>query len=208
MLRGFDFEAASPIAPQAPGLNLKGATLFAAVNGQPRYSFDSDYNNFQPRVGFAWHVRDKWVIRGGYGLTYLGEHERGAPQGFSRTTPSTTTIDNLTPAVTLANPFANQPGGRLLEPIGASLGAGSFLGEGLNVNFMSRPLPYSHQYSFDIERELPHNFLVEAGYAGNTSRSLPAGVNVNVIPSSQLGRRLPNGQIDQAWYNERVPSPM
>jgi len=206
-LRGFDFNAASPLASRVQG--LKGAVLFAGVGGQPRGAFEPDRNNFQPRIGVAYRVGQKWVLRGGYGLYYLGQNEFGASQGFSRRTNATISNDGgLTPAVGLANPFANQAGGLLLSPIGASEGPASFLGEGLTVNFLDRPLPYSHQYSFDIERELPGNMLAEVAYVGNMTRKLPVGVGVNVLPASELGRRTASGAIDTAYYTTAIPNPM
>jgi len=208
-LRGFDFNAASPIAQQAAGLNLKGAVQFANSNGQPRGAFDPDRNNFQPRIGLAYRVSDKWVIRGGYGLYYLGQNELGSTQGFSRRTNAVTTTDGgLTPAVSIDNAFANLPGGRLLAPIGNSLGASSFLGEGIAANYLNRPLPYSHQYSFDIERELPFQMLAEIAYVGNATRKLPLGAASSFIPASELGRRNAAGAIDSAYYTARVPNPM
>jgi len=209
MLRGFDFNAASPIASRAQGLNLKGGVLFAASDGRPRGAFETDRNNFQPRLGAAYRIGQKWVVRGGYGLYYLGQNEPGAASGFSRRTNFVTSLDNnLTPAVTVENPVTTLPGGLLLNPIGASQGLASFLGEGLGVNYLNRPLPYSHQYSFDIERELPGNMLVEVAYVGNLTRKLPLGVNVNALPASELGRRTAAGVIDTAYYTGRVPNPM
>lgn len=207
MLRGFDFNVASPIASQVQGLNLKGGVLFADSNN--RRAFNPDRNNFQPRIGMAWNITKKLVLRGGYGLYYLGQNEAGAPSGFSRTSSAITTTDgNLTPAVSLQNAFANLPGGRLLSPVGNSLGLSSFLGEGIGVNFLDRKIPSSHQYSIDIQRELPGNLLVEAGYVSNISRDLPVGVNLNVTPADQLGRRTAAGAIDTAYYTGQVPNPM
>ncbi|HWQ56981.1 MAG TPA: TonB-dependent receptor [Bryobacteraceae bacterium] len=208
MVRGLDLNAASPIAAQAAGLGLKGAMLFANKDGQPRTSFVSDKNNLQPRIGVAWRVRPKWVLRGGYGLYYLGQNETGSNQGFSQTTNAITTTDNLTPAVTFANAFALLPNGQLLAATGSSAGAASFLGQGITVNWLDRPLPYSHQYSFDIQRELPGNILVEVGYVGNQTRKLPIDGNPNAIFASALNRRTASGTIDTAWYNEKVANPM
>jgi len=209
MLRGFDFNATSPIAQQAAGLNLKGAVMFANANGLPRTAFNPDRNNFQPRVGVAYKLAPGWVLRGGYGSYFLGQNEAGAPQGFSRNTGAITTTDGgLRPAVTLQNPFALLPGGRLLQAIGNSLGAASFLGEGIGVNNLDRKMPSSHQYSIDVQRELPGDILVEAGYVGNTSRNLPVGAAVNVLPADQLGRRTAAGVIDSAYYTAPVPNPM
>jgi outer membrane receptor protein involved in Fe transport len=39
-------------------------------NGVPRAGFNSDGNNFAPRLGLAWSVRNTTVIRAGYGLYY------------------------------------------------------------------------------------------------------------------------------------------
>jgi hypothetical protein len=208
MVRGMDLFAPSPIAAQAKGMDLKGQILFAGVNGQPRGSFDPDKNNFAPRVGVAYRLREKWVVRGGYGLYYLGQGENGSNQGFSQRTNGIISTNALTPAVDVTNAFALLPGGRLLDAVGAGEGAASFLGQGVTVNWLDRPLPYSHQYSFDIQRELPKGLLVEVGYVGNLSRKLPVGVGIRNLPVEQLNRRLPNGQIDLAYYNQQVANPM
>jgi hypothetical protein len=209
MVRGLDMNAASPIAGQAAGLNLKGAVLFSNVAGQPRGAFDKDRNNFQPRVGLAYRLGSNWVVRGGYGLYYLGQNETGALQGFSQTTNAITSTDgNLTPAVNLQNAFANLPGGRLYSPIGSSQGAASFLGQTISPNYLARFLPSSHQYSIDIERQLPGNMMAEVGYVGNRSRGLPVNTVANFVPTSELNRRTPAGAIDTAYYTARVNNPM
>ncbi|MCS7024288.1 MAG: TonB-dependent receptor [Bryobacteraceae bacterium] len=208
-LRGMDFNAPSPIANRVQGLTLRGAIQFANRDGQPRGAFEPDRNNWQPRIGAAYRIGEKWVVRGGYGLYYLGQNEIGAAQGFSQPTSVIASVDGgLTPAVNLSNPFANQPGGRLLEPVGASQGAASFLGQAVTVNYLRRPLPFSHQYSFDIERELPWNTVAEVAYVGNITRKLPIATGLNVVPANQLGRLNAAGQIDTAYYTERIPNPM
>ncbi|MBI2686765.1 MAG: TonB-dependent receptor [Acidobacteria bacterium] len=208
MVQSLDINAASPIAAQAAGLNLKGAVKFANVGGAPRGSFASDRNNWAPRAGFAYRIGTKWVVRGGYGLYYLGQSATGSNQGYSQRTTAAVTIDNLRPAVSLSNAFVNLPGGRLLAAVGNTEGAASFLGQGINVNFQNRPLPYSHQYSFDIQRELPGGILFEAAYVGNQTKKLPINVNANYVPASELGRRTATGAIDTAYYNTQVPNPM
>jgi hypothetical protein len=208
-LGAFDFNAQSPIAGSVQGLRLMGVPSFAGVGDAPRGAFRPDRNNFQPRIGAAWRVREGWVLRGGYGLYYLGQNERGAPLGFSQRTDAIVSTDGgLRPAVNLVNPFSNLPNGQLLQPVGSSLGSSSFLGQAIPVNYFDRPLPHSHQFSFDIQRELPGNMLAEVGYVANISRGLPIGTNLNYIAADQLGRRTAAGAIDNAWYNERVPNPM
>lgn len=207
MVRGLDINAASPIASQIQGFSPKGTVLFAGQNGQPRYGFNTDKNNFQPRVGAAYRLGSKWVLRGGYGLYFLGQNENGSTAGFSRTTSVIATSDGYLPAVTMSNPFANYTGGRLLAPIGNSMGTSSFLGEGIQSNYLARPLPYSHQYSFDIQRELPANLMIEVGYVGNITKNVPLNLAANYVPADQLGRRTSTGAIDTAYYQQQVPNP-
>jgi len=208
MVRTVDITAPSPIAAGVTGINLNGQVLFANTSGQTRGSFNPDRNNFAPRLGAAYRLRDKWVLRGGYGLYYLGQNATGSNQGYSQTTNATVSTDNLIPAVNLSNAFSLQPGGQLLAAVGNSQGAGSFLGQSVNYNYQNRPLPYSHQYSFDIQRELPMNILVEAAYVGNQTRKLPVGANLNYLPVTELGRRTSAGVIDTAYYTAQVPNPM
>jgi len=219
-ITGLDFNAASPIANRVTGLNLKGAVLFSGLNGQPRELMDTPRNQFQPRFGLAYNLRDKWVLRGGFGMYWAGEDAIGSSNGFSRQTNAVVSTNGLTPleGMTTANPFVGLPGGRLLTPIGKSLGAASFLGEGISAFYRNRALPRSYQWSFDVQRELPGSILFEVGYAGNANRNLPAGVPgcpaagtcypANYIPANELGRRTPTGAIDTAYYTGQVPNPM
>lgn len=210
MIAGVDLNTASPIASRVQGLDLKGAVQFANVGGVPRALIDADRNNWQPRIGAAYRIREKWVVRGGYGLYYIGDDQLGSSNGFSRQTNAIVTQDGLTPYPNMrtANPFVALPGGRLLNPVGTSLGAASFLGEGVVAWNRTRGLPYTHQFSFDIQRELPGGLLVELGYGGNLTRNLPVNTALNYIPAQELGRRTAAGVIDQAYYNAQVPNPM
>ncbi|MEK7407234.1 MAG: TonB-dependent receptor [Acidobacteriota bacterium] len=209
MVKGLDFNAPSPIASQVKGLDLKGRVLFAAVDGQSRTLLDTDKNNWQPRVGLAYKLGDKWVLRGGYGMYYVGDDQMGSSAGFSRTTGAVVSTDGLTPVAGLktANPYVTL-GGKLLDPMGSSQGVASFLGEGVAGYMRDRGLPYTHQYSFDIQRELPGGVLFEIGYGGNTARRVPMGFGLNYIPTNELARRTATGAIDTAYYTAQVPNPM
>ncbi|MGC8794016.1 MAG: TonB-dependent receptor domain-containing protein [Bryobacteraceae bacterium] len=208
-VNGLDLDAPSPIADKVKGLTLKGQIRFAGFEGQPRTLFDADKNNWQPRVGLAYRVREKLVLRGGYGLYYIGDDTLGSTAGFSRTTNAVVTTDGLRPVPGLktANPYVTY-GGKLLDPIGTSQGAASFLGEGVPAYMRKRGLPYSHQYSLDIQRELPGGVLFEIGYSSNLTRSLPVAFGLNYIPASEMGRRTSTGAIDTAYYTGQVPNPM
>jgi outer membrane receptor protein involved in Fe transport len=69
-----DLSAPSPIA-DVPSLKaifpngLMGVMRFADNNHRTPY--DGDYNNVQPRVGFAYALNNKTSLRGAYGLFYV-----------------------------------------------------------------------------------------------------------------------------------------
>ncbi len=209
-INGLNLNAASPIASSVSGLSLKGAVEFAGVNGAPTTLLNTPKNQWQPRVGVAYKLHEKWVLRGGVGLYYLGENSIGSTSGFSRTTSAIVSTDGRTPVAGLktANPFINTYNGTLLSAIGASKGASSFLGEGITAYLRDRPFPYTLQSSFDIQRELPGNFLFEVGYGNNFTRRLPTTVGLNFLPASELGRRTADGKIDSGYYTAQVPNPM
>jgi hypothetical protein len=48
-----------------------GAIDFPGTNGYSRNLWDTEYHDFQPRVGVAWQVVPGLVFRGGFGITYL-----------------------------------------------------------------------------------------------------------------------------------------
>jgi hypothetical protein len=48
-----------------------GVIAFPGANGYSRNLWDTQYNNFQPRVGIAYQPRQGLVIRGGFGITYM-----------------------------------------------------------------------------------------------------------------------------------------
>ncbi|MEK7403819.1 MAG: TonB-dependent receptor [Acidobacteriota bacterium] len=208
MVRGFAFDQTSPLASKVSGLNLRGGLIYAGSSGAGRQAFLPDRNNIQPRIGVAWQFAPKWVVRGGYGLTFLGQSSWGPATGFSQPTSLIGSTDgNLTPAVTLSDPYPSRlfPTG-LLQPIGSSLGLATNLGLGVSAQLLDRPLPYSHQFSLGFQRELPWNFLLDASYVGNITRKVPLGLGLNFLPTNEL-TRLPVADRP-AYFTGQAPNPM
>ncbi len=208
MINGFAFDQASPLASQAPSLTLKGGLQFAGVNDSSRYAFDPKHGAVQPRIGAAYKLTNKWVLRGGFGVSYLGQSSAGPTGGFSRTTNMITSTDgNLTPSATLSDPFpsAQFPSG-LLQPVGNTLGLATNLGQAVSAPYRDRPLPYSLQYSFGFQRELPDGWLLDASYVGNITHRLPVSLNLNFIPLATL-TSLPVEQRT-AYFTGQVANPL
>ncbi|MFN7928608.1 MAG: carboxypeptidase-like regulatory domain-containing protein [Blastocatellia bacterium] len=176
--------ATAPIAEvPASGFSVKGGVIFA--DKDHRSFWDADKNNYQPRIGLAYKLNDKTVLRGGWGLYSVPFTINGVNQtGFSVSTTSVGSLDNgLSFVSTLDNPF---PFG-VLSPSGASLGLTAQLGS--NVTFLPRDLnnAQAQRWSFGVQRELPGNWLVELQYVGNHGYDLVVNTNIlNAIPKKYL----------------------
>lgn len=196
LTRGFDRTAASPL--RAPGLDLKGGMLFAGVNGQDRGIYDRDFKNFGPRFGFAYGLNEKTVLRGGYAMVYAQTYDDpGSAPGFSQRTSMVSFINAGVPENTLTNPF---PTG-ILRPVGNSLGLGTFLGQNFNVSDPTRRIPLTHQYSFEMQRELPGQLLLSLGYVGNNAHRLQVNQQINEISAQSLA-------LGATALTASVPNPM
>jgi len=198
MVRGFAFDQPSPIANRVQGLTLRGGLLYAGSSGTSRQAYNRDFFRPQPRAGFAYRLGNRWVIRGGWGLFFLGQYEEGSTTGFSRATPLIASFDSgVTPARTLSDPFRDG----LLRPVGNSLGLATDLGLGVGAQFLDRTHPYSQQFSFGFQVELTGGWTWDSAYSANLTRRLPVGAQANNLPIDQLGR--PAG-----YYTEAVANPM
>ena len=181
----FDPTAASPIAGAVGIPGLQGGLQFPGVNGNPRTQQDIDWNNFGPRIGLAWNARSRLVFRAGYGIVYLPITTRfnsSSEQGFSATTPFLSSIDGVTPAGSLGNPF---PDG-VLSPTGSSLGLLTSLGQSFGTLLRDDPVAYSQEFSFNVQYELAKNLLLDAAYVGSKGTRLPVTIAMNNLPDNYL----------------------
>jgi hypothetical protein len=165
----WDLNAQSPVRVQ--GYDTRGVIKF--VNQDRRSPFDGDYNNWQPRVGFAYAATPKTAIRGGYGLFYQLSRatvfgHTGA--GFNVNSTSNPTLDShATLYARLSNPY---PDGMLLPP-GNSLGDATFIGLGAGTILPSNNRnPEYHSWNLSIQREVGFNSVVEINYTGSRGTHL------------------------------------
>jgi hypothetical protein len=190
-----DLESASPL--QVPGLPpLRGGVGFVGLQGRGRRTQLADKTNWDPRVGLAWELNPKTVLRSGFGVftSSLVPNTDNA-LGFSqRTTSLVAQPDGVTPLFNLSNPL---PGG-FLQPTGASLGLLTNVGQSISGPLRRQRLPYQMQWSFDIQRQLPWSAVIEIGYAGSAGVALPSAVQLNQLPDqylslgTQLNQTVPN----------------
>ena len=207
---GFDATAINPVSSrinqqQFPGYQVRGGLGFANVDGNPRYPYQYDKNNIQPRLGVAYLLSDNTVLRGGYGLYYLSVVGISDSNGFGISTPLITTLDDSrTSTYPLSNPFSQG----IAQAPGASQGLETFLGRGPGFSALDFVNPYVHQFSLGIQRQLPWRTTFELTYVG--SRTLQeqnrwGGFNE---PPLELRNRcdVTQGGV-AAFCNELLPNP-
>ena len=138
------------------------------------------WKNFSPRLGAAWQVTAKTVIRGGWGRFYNGFTGRASGAGSAGLHPfvtargsMVTTVDGgRTVAATIDNPFPNDNGLRPSmndpEQIIRAI-AGQALG---SIYHWRKKPAYDDSFNFSVQRELPASAVIEVSYAGNRGHRL------------------------------------
>lgn len=183
-LNSFDAAAINPVS------GTPGVVRFAGINGTPTLPYDTDWNNFGPRVGFAYNIADKTVIRGGFGVFYSHPFDHAAPNSASLGFENSAAINSIDGGTTapffLRNgvPVTTLSGAPLNDAFGARVGGG-----GATVTFYkrNRPTGYSKQFNLGVQHQLPGTVLVELSFLGNLSRKLPnQSITLNQIDPSRI----------------------
>lgn len=195
LIVGFDREARNPIG--APG-----GLMYAGQNGYGTACCTPPRAKLGPRAGAAYALNGKTTIRGGYGLFWAPMSYGGfSSQGYTQITEYIGSFDgNATPAGSLSNPF---PTG-LLKPVGNSLGYLAGVGQSISFIDQNAGATRVHQFSFDVQRQLPGGVALAVGYVGSRTRNLILGTgayNLNQLrpESLALGAAL-NQQVDNPFF--------
>ena len=179
---GLDMNKANPGAG-----NLPGALVFHG-NGPGRTGlkrpYKTDFSNIGPRLGFAYQLGPKTVIRGGWGIFYqtLGNGGCGCRQGFANTNAlvsnSPDPLLNWDGGIPVSPTFRPPP---LLDPTLSNFQSVDFF----SPNFGNAPRVYN--WSLNIQHEVK-GFLLDVAYIGNRGNGLNSTINQNQLPTSNLSR--------------------
>ena len=155
-------------------LNMNtGQVLLAGLNGAPRSFNKSFYNDWAPRIGFAYSPSSsgKWVFRGGYGISYWDPNGDGAygasnppyMSSFSMVNMNTNTYQ---PLYTLSDGIP-----QVLQPSVASFNRANPTGSWIVID-PKAPVSYTQSYSFGIERALGWKTVLDVSYVGTKGTHL------------------------------------
>jgi hypothetical protein len=172
---------------------------FLGKNGISRSARRLEPLNFAPRIGLAYRVADTFVIRAGYGLTWI--EQAGITTPF--TTPlfpfiqtlTQRSLDNRTPAFVLSD----GPTVKIAEPTPES-----GLGQGVFGVQRDNGSGYAQQWNLTLQKTLKESWSIEAGYLGSklTRLGVP-DTNLNQLRADQLalGSRLTQ-QAPNPYFGE------
>jgi hypothetical protein len=199
--------------------NLVTGALDLANQGNSRALINNNYNNFGPRLGFAYQLTNdgKTVVRGGFGIFYFldrggisnqlaqnppfaGENTVTDTQGFRITLSGSLPCEPAcTPAqldATMATgpvPTGNFVGLNLAAPTGVSVVA----------YLPNNATPRVTQYNLQVQREVGVNSSLSLAYVGTVGRFLTRNYNENQqlfgVPTSS-----PNHDLFPALGNVTV----
>jgi hypothetical protein len=167
-----------------------GTVLLAGQNGVSSSIVKNDYNNFAPRIGFAYQVTNdgKTAIRGGFGMFYFvdrggisnqlgqnppfaGVSQYNYSDGFRFSISGQCTLNSNNPLV--CSPAAMPPA--VLVGFNPTNPA--------NLNFSVWPLnnrtPYVDEYNLQIQRQIATDTVLSLAYVGDLGRKLALYYNAN-----------------------------
>jgi hypothetical protein len=195
----------------------QGAIAFPGVDGYSRNLWDTTYDNFGPRIGAAYELNDKTVLRAGFGITYLptntgyfsGPTDYGSANfsgGVTQTAYGTN--PRGVPVIRFSDPAPLAPA------IGADPSAPQVYGIGEARFDRHLKNGQARQWNFIVERSIGGKWVASVGYSASVSRNLHNRSfplqNLQSIPASTLAEWrqqyvASNGTLNPA--NQLVPNP-
>jgi Carboxypeptidase regulatory-like domain/TonB dependent receptor len=196
------------------GLEIAGNNKTGATPGASNSLMKNHQWGFAPRIGIAWSPMSKLTVRAGYGMYYdrgefFSEFSPSAGAGFNGPFGVTLAPPFVLPISVFSGATLSQPFGTTLPPPPTATAAafqsylpnleqtacgfpgcwpsgnlfGPFLYGGYDIN---NKLPYTQNWTLDLQFQPSNTWIIEAGYVGNhgTHLVLPVPFNQPLIAMS------------------------
>jgi hypothetical protein len=180
-------------------------SLIQAKDGSiaDRALVNPDKNNLAPRLGLAYGINEKTILRAGYGISYIHFNRMGGENLLSFNGPHVVAI-NITQQPSQGLCGANTPPTTCFRttqqgyPEGLNVPA-NFSTLNARVNYIPRDTPTGNVQSWhvSVQRELLPNFIVDVGYVGNKSR--------DILILGDFNQARPNGPAENTALQARRP---
>ncbi len=193
---GVPFETAGRLAGIIDSPNfVSDPSLFRRMVLNPDRIYREDYRGFAPRVGFAWNVEPKTVIRGGFAIfTNLPLSQTADQQGFNFPFSGTSAAPNLMftasprplslpPLRDLAGNVVPEGGDSKRVPQNTPIDLTPYPGLLTNLTTNDYHNGYTMSGNFTVERELPFHTVLQAGYVFNNA----VGLYASQYPNGYVG---------------------
>ncbi len=163
-----------------------------------------NWHNFAPRVGVAYQLDSKTVIRAGYGWSYdLGTF--GSTFGHNVTqNPPVLSNQQINPPNGYTDVFNLSQGPSAPQAVTVSSNGTFPLPAGINPKFRpaTMTLPTTYQYNAAIQRQLTARIAVTGAYVGNANRHGFLGTGQSINPNEAMFvPGVTNTNLDRPYYN-------
>jgi len=209
---GLRWEFYPPFTPRRAGSfsNFDPATkslIIAGVGSNPSdVGRTTNYHDFAPRIGVAYRLTEKTVVRGGFALSYFpfpdNDYAFNFPvlqnnafpdngSGFGQSQVSGGPFISMAGGFPAPVVVSTPPTG--IIPVAGTVGTTKLLNQNytaVNLNFRES---YTESWNLAVQRSLPGKLVLEAAYVGNHGVDIPTVYNLNaaqVAGSGNAGRPL------------------
>ncbi len=185
-----------------PVSGTPGVVRFLGVNGYRNTSlYSTDWNNFGPRLGFAWKPfgSSRAVLRGAYGVAFAHPFDAGVPNsaslGYERSAVLNTPDNGITAPFLLRNGVSVSLQPSKLDDSFGAVRVGQQPTTAVTYFETDRRTGYTHMFNFGYQYEIGHGFLVEISFLGNLSHKLPSGnISLSQVTPQRLAQVIPLGR--------------
>jgi len=197
---GLRWELYPPATPRSPGgfSNYDADTnnlVLAGIGGNPsNLGMDFRKTNFAPRLGLAYRLTDKTVVRAGFGISYEPYPDNTYAYNFPvKQNNAFSALNGFSPALLPDGTPATFAKG-FPPPIVATIPSNGLIPANtpllINQSYFVIPKnfrnPYVESWNLAVQRALPHNFTLDAAYVGNHGVDIATQYNLNAVNDAKF----------------------